>query len=100
MISISYYLANQTLDDDSDTKNIYSLLKEVLLNSSPEYQFRGPAKLEKQNFKYQNHQYDSLDRVHGIERIYKNNEQVYVLYCHGGKFQKALQLCNEAGLNC
>ncbi|MGD8847474.1 MAG: DUF5680 domain-containing protein [Desulfobacteraceae bacterium] len=51
---------------------------------------RGPAKLEKENFRYENQQHGTLDRFHGIERIYENSEKVYILYYHGGKMQKAM----------
>ena len=80
----------EVLCSDSDPKNIYSFLREALLMVSPEYPFRGPAKLEKQNFRYENQQSGFLDRFHGIEGIYENNERVYVLYYHGGKIQKAM----------
>jgi len=80
----------EVLPSGSDTKGIYSFLKEAMLLISPEYPFRGPAKLERKNFRYENRQYGSLDRFHGIESIYDNSVRVYVLYYHGGKIQKAM----------
>ncbi len=80
----------EVLPSGSDTKSIYSFLKEAMFLISTEYPFRGPAKLEKDNFRYENQQHGSLDRFHGIECIYENSEKVYVLYYHGGKIQKAM----------
>ncbi|MEA3434889.1 MAG: DUF5680 domain-containing protein [Thermodesulfobacteriota bacterium] len=77
----------EILPSDSEPKKIYSFLKEAMLLISPEYPFRGPAKLENQNFRYENQQYGSLDRFHGIESIYENNKKVYILYYHGGRIQ-------------
>ncbi len=73
-----------------DPKTIYSFLKEALLLIPPEYPFRGPAELVKQNFRYENVQNGDLDRFHGIERIYENDAKTYVLYYHGGKIEKTL----------
>ena len=80
----------EVLPNGSDPKSIYSFLKEALLIVSPEYPFRGPAKLEKQIYRYENQQYGSLDRFHGIESIYENNKKVYILYYHGGKIQRTM----------
>jgi len=77
----------EVLPSDSEPKKIYSFLKEAMLLISPECPFRGPAKLENQNFRYENQQYGSLDRFHGIESIYENHKKVYVLYYHGGRIQ-------------
>ncbi|MCD4744484.1 MAG: DUF5680 domain-containing protein [Desulfobacteraceae bacterium] len=85
---MNYY--GEVLPSGSDPKNIYSFLKEAMQLISPEYPFRGPKKLKKQNLKYENQQYGSLDRFHGIESIYENNEKAYVLYYHGGKLDKAI----------
>ncbi len=80
----------EVLPNGSDPKKIYSFLKDALLLVSPEYPFRGPATLEKQNSKYENQQYGSLDRFHGIESIYENNEKVYELFYHGGRIKQAM----------
>jgi hypothetical protein len=72
---------------NSDAKMIYIFLKEAMLQISPQYPFRGPAKFEKSTFRYENQQYGSLDRFHGIESIYENGEKAYVLYYHGGKIK-------------
>lgn len=80
----------EVLPCDSEPKKIYSFLKEAMLLISPDYPFRGPAKLENKNFKYENQQHGSIDRFHGIESIYENNKEVYVLYYHGGKIQRTM----------
>ena len=69
----------------SDPKEIYAFLKEAMLLISPEYPFRGPAELKKQNLRYENLQHGSFAHFHGVERIYDNNDEVYVLHYHGGK---------------
>ena len=80
----------EVLPSDSETKKIYSFLKKAMLQISPEYPFRGPSKLENQNLRYENKQYGSLDRFHGIESIYENNKKVYILYYHGGRMQETM----------
>ncbi len=80
----------EVLPSDSEPNNIYSFLKEAMLQISPEYPFRGPAKLENQNMRYENKQHGSLDSFHGIENIYENNKKVYTLYYHGGRMQETM----------
>ncbi len=83
---MNYY--GEVLPNCSEPENIYSFLKEAMLLISPEYPFRGPAQLEKQNLRYVNSQNGSLESFHGSESIYENEEKVYVLYYHGGKLLK------------
>ncbi len=80
----------EVMPSGTDPKSIYSYLKEAMLLISEEYPFRGPERLQNQNFRYENQQHGSLDRFYGFERIYENNENVYVLYYHGGKIKKTL----------
>ncbi len=80
----------EVLPSGSDTKKIYSFLKEAMLLISTEHPFRGPERLEKQNLRYENLQHGSIDRFHGIERIFEKNKNVYVLYYHGGKIKKTV----------
>lgn len=80
----------EVLPSRSDPKKIYAFLKEAMLLISTEYPFRGPGKLEKLTFRYENLQNGSIARFHGIERIFENNENVYVLYYHGGKIRKTM----------
>ncbi len=85
---MNYY--GEVLPNSANPKNIYAFLKEAMLLVSPEYPFRGPAKLEKQKFRYVNQQHGSLDRFHGTESIFEHDEEVYVLYYHGGKIHKTM----------
>jgi hypothetical protein len=80
----------EVLHNGSNAKKIYSFVREAMLLISPEYPFRGPSKLEKENYRYENRQYGSLDRFRGIESIYENNEKVYELFYHGGRIKKAM----------
>lgn len=80
----------EVLPNGSDPERIYSFLREAMRLITPEYPFRGPELFEKQNYRYENKQYGSFDHFHGIEKIYENSEEVYVLYYHGGRIQKAM----------
>jgi hypothetical protein len=80
---MNYY--GQVLPICSDPMKVYTFLKEAMKLVSPEYPFRGPALLEKGNLKYENQQYGNLGSIHGTERIFENQEEVYILHYHGGK---------------
>ena len=80
---MNYY--GEVFPNCSDPKSIYSFLKEAMLLINPEFPFRGPARLEKHNLSYVNHQHGTIESFHGIESIYNNEEHVYVLYYHGGR---------------
>jgi hypothetical protein len=80
--TMSYY--GELSPGHSDPIKIYSFLKEAMLLITPEYPFRGPASLEKENFRYENVQNGSLDRFHGVESIYEHDERVHYFYYHGG----------------
>lgn len=80
---MNYY--GEVFSASSDSEEIYAFLKEAMLLISPEYPFRGPAELKKKNLRYENSQYGSFAHFHGVERIYENNDEVYVLHYHGGK---------------
>lgn len=80
--TMNYY--GEVFPGHSDPIKIYSFLKEAMLLITPEYPFRGPAKFENENLQYENIQNGTVDRFHGIERIYENNERVHYLCYHGG----------------
>jgi hypothetical protein len=69
----------------SDPMKVYTFLREAMRLISPEFPFRGPALFEKGNLKYENQQNGTLDRFHGTESIFENQEKVYYLHYHGGK---------------
>lgn len=87
LIWIMHYYG-EVLPDHSAPNNIYSFLREAMLLITSDNPFRGPAKFEKDNLRYENLQAGNLDSFHGVESICENNEQVYVLYYHGGKMNK------------
>ncbi|NOX34161.1 MAG: hypothetical protein GXP56_10570 [Deltaproteobacteria bacterium] len=84
--TMNYY--GEVLPNCSDPKTIYSFLKEAMLLISPEYPFRGPPELERENLRYENMQNGRLDSFNGIESIYEGNERVYFLHYHGGNMIK------------
>ena len=74
----------EILPSGSDPNKTYSFLREAMRLITPEYPFRGPAFFENQNYRYENQQHGSFEHFHGIEKIFEKNEEVYVLYYHGG----------------
>ena len=78
----------EVLPSNTDSKAIYSFLKDAMQLITPEYPFRGPNTLEKLNLRYENIQNGSLERFHGVESIYEDNVRIYVLYYHGGLLHK------------
>ena len=80
----------EILPSGSDPEKIYSFLREAMRLITPEYPFRGPEFYENQNYRYENQQYGSLNHFHGIEKMFEKNEEVYVLYYHGGILKKEM----------
>ncbi|NLD35811.1 MAG: hypothetical protein GX654_02995 [Desulfatiglans sp.] len=74
----------EILPGGSAPKKIYSFLKEAMRLITPEYPLRGPEFYENLNYRYENKQHGSFNHFHGIEKIFEKNEEVYVLYYHGG----------------
>jgi len=83
---MNYY--GEVLSEKSDSKKVYSFLKEAMRLISPEYPFRGPAQFEKENFAYKNVQNGTLACFNGTESIYESGERVYFLHYHGGRMTK------------
>jgi len=83
---MNYY--GEVLATHSDPKKIYSFLREAMSLITPAYPFRGPAKLERCNLRYQNKQNGTLDSFDGVEGIYEGDERVYFLHYHGGSMIK------------
>ncbi len=63
---------------------IYQILKDAMLKIDREFPFRGPAKLKKNEYIYENTQSGSVDRFLGKERILKNDVTLFSLNYHGG----------------
>lgn len=83
---MNYY--GEVLPTHPEPKNIYSFLREAMSLITPAYPFRGPAKFERGNLRYQNKQNGTLDSFHGVESLYEGDERVYFLYYHGGNMIK------------
>ncbi|MBL0714945.1 MAG: hypothetical protein JJV98_14730 [Desulfosarcina sp.] len=83
---MNYY--GEVLPTHSDPQKIYLFLRESMSSITPAYPFRGPAKLERGNLRYQNDQNGTLDRFDGVESIYAGDESVYFLRYHGGNMTK------------
>lgn len=80
---MNYY--GEIIPKYSEPKKIYSFLKDAMAAITISYPFRGPAKLEKKELRYENLQNGTVDSFHGTESIYEGNEKVYCLQYHGGK---------------
>lgn len=75
----------EVLSTTADPKRIYSFLREAMALITPEYPYRGPSELKKDNLSYQNKQNGTLESFYGLETIHDGDEKVYYLYYHGGK---------------
>ncbi len=82
---MNYY--GEILDSSSDPMEIYTFLREAMSSITPEYPFRGPAKLKKGKLSYQNVQNGTVLSFHGKETISDDEIIVYYLYYHGGKMK-------------
>ena len=81
---MNYY--GVTLDDTLSEEVIDKILRPALMqvgkdNSLP---LRGPKEFTTAEYKYTFEVSGTIDYFEGIESIYKNNQKVYVLKCHGG----------------
>jgi hypothetical protein len=63
---------------------VYQILKDAMLKIDREFPFRGPSKLIKNDYIYENTQSGSIDRFQGKEHISKNGIELYSLNYHGG----------------
>lgn len=73
-----------------DPAQIYSFLREALLQITSENPFRGPAHLEFGDLRYENLVNGSFESFHGMESIYEGNDRVYILYYHGGTLNREI----------
>jgi hypothetical protein len=80
---MNYY--GEVLPTCPDPMKVYTFLREAMRLVTPDHPFRGPARFEKGELRYENEQHGTLDGFHGMESIFENNEKVYVLHYHGGK---------------
>lgn len=83
---MNYY--GEIIGTPSDPKIVYGFLREAMASITPEYPFRGPAKMVKGNLIYANQQDGTLDAFNGHEAIYENENKIYYLHYHGGNMQR------------
>lgn len=62
---MNYY--GEVLPGRFEPKSIYLFLKEAMLLITSEYPFRGPAELEKHNFRYENTQNEGQEKTWGSD---------------------------------
>lgn len=72
------------LKDIVSANEIYVFLKKALLKVKKSTSFRGPEKLEEENFNYRHISNGYLDHFHGVEMILYKGERVYELVYDGG----------------
>lgn len=72
------------LKDIVSADEIYTFLKKALSKVEKLIPFRGPEKLEEENFKYRHISGGYLDHFHGVEMILYKGERVYELIYDGG----------------
>ena len=63
---------------------VYAFLKEAMLRIDRNFPFRGPSKMTKNDYIYENIQSGSMTEFSGEERISRNKQIVYKLKYHGG----------------
>ena len=80
--SMNYYGRVEPAGDEPSV--VYQILKDAMLKIDRKFPFRGPLKLIKNEYTYENIQSGSMDRFQGKERILKNNVELYTLNYHGG----------------
>ena len=83
--AMNYYgnTINPNLSEEAMDNALRPALMEVGIDESV-LPVRGPSKFENGEFLYTFECNGTMENFIGIERIYKNNELVYELKCHGG----------------
>lgn len=72
-----------------DAKQIYKFLRQALSSITEKKPFRGPSKVEENEFHYINFtdSYATIENFIGFERIYYKGLLVYELFYHGGEIK-------------
>jgi uncharacterized protein DUF5680 len=70
--------------DDSERRAIYAFLRVALLAGGPDRPYRGPTRMQQSPYEYMNESQGDLDAFWGMERITRNDEEVYELRYNGG----------------
>ena len=82
---MNYY--GYSLNDDEYEKAIANALRPALMQVGIDKKvlpLRGPSKFVNGDYIYTFECNGTMDNFVGVEKIYKNNELIYELYCHGG----------------
>ncbi|MBI5273486.1 MAG: hypothetical protein HY860_00340 [Chlamydiales bacterium] len=72
------------ISQDIDTKLIYKVLRNALLNMPGEYPFRGPENYQQDPYAYTNAWQGKLERFSGKEMIHLSDKSVYQASYMGG----------------
>lgn len=79
-----------TLDESLSEEAIDKALRPALMRVGEDdtIPVRGPKEYINGDYKYTFEVNGNLDYFEGVETIYKNNEKIYVLKCHGGTIKR------------
>ena len=85
---MNYY--GVTLNEDLSEEAIDNALRPALMKVGVDtiLPVRGPKEYSNNGYRYTFEVHGTLDYFDGIETIYKNDEKVYVLKCHGGVIKR------------
>ena len=72
------------LDKTINNKEVYSFLKQALMNVPKASPFRGPSEFVLGDYKYVSKAQGDQNSFVGVEKIYLKNNKIYELYFHGG----------------
>lgn len=72
------------LDKTINDKEVYSFLKQALMNVPEAAPFRGPSEFALGDYKYVSEVQGDINSLVGAEKIYLKNNEIYELYFHGG----------------
>ncbi len=79
-----------TLDESLSEETIDKALRPALMKVGEDdiIPVRGPKEFVNSEYKYTFEVSGTIDYFDGVESIYKNNQKVYVLKCHGGAIKR------------
>ena len=85
---MNYY--GTTLDESLSEETIDKALRPALMKVGEDdtIPVRGPKEFVNSEYKYTFEVSGTIDYFDGVESIYKNNQKVYVLKCHGGAIER------------
>ena len=85
---MNYY--GTTLDESLSEETIDKALRPALMKVGEDgiIPVRGPKEFVNSEYKYTFEVSGTIDYFDGVESIYKNNQKVYVLKCHGGAIKR------------